>query len=666
MKKLFSTVLAICMLFSLAMPAMADEITDAPLLIAPAPEAPVLQEVPTAEDTETAQPQLPSRVEISFRVGESILKINGADVEVATPYVVGEGVTLVPLRVITEAFGATVGWEEATQTVTLDYPGVNIVLQIGNPIAEVNGKAQTLLAAPELPESSTMVPLRFISETFGATVSYDEATEAILVVKEADGEGETVVGAITTARIGDSYYGWSMENPTNMTMTYRRFDGLNMDFVADENNDFSIYIDLMEEDFDLTRDFNSAKASFSGYTLVKADKSDATNSYHIQLKDKTTVIDMYVFATETYYFELFGFFSNDTPEIRDEGLRIMSTFTPSYTTEDTHDLSNAKDGWRTYEDKDANLSFAVPADYFVYSDEDSQNHFEFYILSYDDQLSDILIGFYSVSEVGDAGALAAKDRENNLFNYNEALTTISEIKQANYANISVYEYDLFIEGSAMLDVLAKDVFWQVGDYVYNMTIHLKAPEEDFDFDAYTKTILDSVRCDAIDTNTMGIIMRNDPDRTSKYTSKSKKWSLELPVLYEEYAQPENDMALYSNDLIGVIMEYMCIETDNANFTKAQARLKEAEDAFKKDYNAKTITSASPKIIGGRQFAYDEMLITEYEDDDKAPSDAYYVRQYVYPANKSELHVFIVFIPEIAHSAGVIAEIESIINTFKLL
>ena len=163
-------------------------------------------------------------VRIEFCVGDDTLLINGNAVQVETPYVVGVGVTLVPLRVITEAFGAKVEWTDATRSIDLSYPDVDIHLQIANPIAEVNGKAETLLSAPELTNSHTMVPLRFISETFGAEVSYDEATERIVVIKENTPDGSTVEGAVTTAKIGDSYYGWSMENPTDMQLDYRSFD----------------------------------------------------------------------------------------------------------------------------------------------------------------------------------------------------------------------------------------------------------------------------------------------------------------------------------------------------------------------------------------------------------------------------------------------------------
>ena len=119
--------------------------------------------------------------EIRFRVGDSTLSINGNSVEVETPYVVGKGTTLVPVRVISEAFGAKVNWDKETKTVTIEDSGMQIILQIGNKTAVVNGSETSLAAAPELTNGRTMVPLRFISESLGALVGYDEATREITV-----------------------------------------------------------------------------------------------------------------------------------------------------------------------------------------------------------------------------------------------------------------------------------------------------------------------------------------------------------------------------------------------------------------------------------------------------------------------------------------------------
>ena len=63
------------------------------------------------------------KITIAFKIGDSILKINDQDVAVTTPYE-QNGTTLVPLRVITEAFGATVEWNDADMGVTLTYEDV--------------------------------------------------------------------------------------------------------------------------------------------------------------------------------------------------------------------------------------------------------------------------------------------------------------------------------------------------------------------------------------------------------------------------------------------------------------------------------------------------------------------------------------------------------------
>lgn len=116
-------------------------------------------------------------VSISFTVGSKELDINDKKVEVEiAPYIVGEGTTLVPLRVISEAFGAKVGWDGETQTVIIVDSDTEIVLQIGNKTAFVNGEAVEMEEAPELLGSGvTTVPLRFVSETFKAEVNWDES-----------------------------------------------------------------------------------------------------------------------------------------------------------------------------------------------------------------------------------------------------------------------------------------------------------------------------------------------------------------------------------------------------------------------------------------------------------------------------------------------------------
>ncbi len=131
------------------------------------------------EDVEAAE-----KVTISFNVGSSIVNINGEDVEVEKPYIVGVGVTLVPIRVISESFGAEVNWDGDTKTVTVVDGDTTIVVTVGSKTATVNGEEKELEEAPELTENGfTMIPLRFISENLGAEVGYVHETQAITVEK---------------------------------------------------------------------------------------------------------------------------------------------------------------------------------------------------------------------------------------------------------------------------------------------------------------------------------------------------------------------------------------------------------------------------------------------------------------------------------------------------
>lgn len=151
---------------------------------------------------------IPERVEISFSVGDSILNINGESVEVDTLYVVN-GTTLVPLRVITEAFGSDVQWDGADKTIYISYPDIEITLQIDSRTALVNGEEVSLLEAPVVTENDrTMVPLRFISETFGAEVSYDEDTRGITVILDnSEPEEDSYDGVSLTDEDFDKFVG---------------------------------------------------------------------------------------------------------------------------------------------------------------------------------------------------------------------------------------------------------------------------------------------------------------------------------------------------------------------------------------------------------------------------------------------------------------------------
>ena len=108
------------------------------------------------------------------------VKINGAAVNFddQTP-VVENNRTLVPMRIIFEKLGATIQWDEATQTVEAEKDSTSIVLQIGNMVAKKNGADMSLDVPPYVVNGRTMVPLRFVGEALGAEVKWVEETNTV-------------------------------------------------------------------------------------------------------------------------------------------------------------------------------------------------------------------------------------------------------------------------------------------------------------------------------------------------------------------------------------------------------------------------------------------------------------------------------------------------------
>lgn len=91
------------------------------------------------------------------------------------------GSTLVPMRAIFESLGSEVTWIEDTKSVLAKRDDVQVEVKIGSYFAKVNNNTLQLAVQPKIIEGYTMVPLRFISETFGATVHWDGDTRTVTI-----------------------------------------------------------------------------------------------------------------------------------------------------------------------------------------------------------------------------------------------------------------------------------------------------------------------------------------------------------------------------------------------------------------------------------------------------------------------------------------------------
>ncbi|MBQ3425911.1 MAG: copper amine oxidase N-terminal domain-containing protein [Clostridia bacterium] len=115
--------------------------------------------------------------------------VNGEQVVFAdqTPFLENDR-TLVPMRAIFEALGATVEWDGETQTVISYDPisAVSIVMQVGSDKMFVNDKAVELDVAAKIVNDRTVVPVRAIAEGMSSKVEWDQENHTVIVTKDIE------------------------------------------------------------------------------------------------------------------------------------------------------------------------------------------------------------------------------------------------------------------------------------------------------------------------------------------------------------------------------------------------------------------------------------------------------------------------------------------------
>ena len=125
-------------------------------------------------------------ITITLQIDNPMMTVNGTEREIdpgrgTVPVIVNDARTLLPVRAVVEAIGGTVDWDENTNTAILTYDSDVISFTIDSATAYLNGEAQTLDVAPTTINDRTMLPIRFIAESFGFNVGWDEPERIVTV-----------------------------------------------------------------------------------------------------------------------------------------------------------------------------------------------------------------------------------------------------------------------------------------------------------------------------------------------------------------------------------------------------------------------------------------------------------------------------------------------------
>lgn len=202
---------------------------------------------------------------LEFTIGSEDIYISDSVIEKksidAKPYIENSR-TMIPIRAVSENFGADVAWDDSERKVTITSEDVTIELFISSDKAYVNGEEKLLDTPAVISNSRTMVPLRFVSEALGKNVEYVSASKQILISDEKP--VMTINGEIITV---DDFRAWAVLLGYPLDPSYA-------DYVISNLTSTILVATLMAQE-----------SKFQGYTLTQSQGIELTNSISSMSED---------------------------------------------------------------------------------------------------------------------------------------------------------------------------------------------------------------------------------------------------------------------------------------------------------------------------------------------------------------------------------------------
>ena len=131
---------------------------------------------------------------MSAENGEISVYLNGSKIEFDVSAQIIDGRTMVPMRKIFEELGATVDWNDSTQTAIGTKENTVVKFTINDYTMYKNESAIALDVPAQLINGRTLIPLRALSEAFDCQVGWDGNTNTISII--SDFENYTMLYAL--------------------------------------------------------------------------------------------------------------------------------------------------------------------------------------------------------------------------------------------------------------------------------------------------------------------------------------------------------------------------------------------------------------------------------------------------------------------------------------
>jgi Leucine-rich repeat (LRR) protein len=120
-----------------------------------------------------------------FYINKPFYFVNDIKVNIDVAPIIKNGRTFLPVRYVAESLGANVAWNEAERKITVTIEDTKVEMLVDTDIAMVNGRAKEIDEPPFIEKGRTLVPFRFLSESLGCKVEWDDDLKSAIFYNAA-------------------------------------------------------------------------------------------------------------------------------------------------------------------------------------------------------------------------------------------------------------------------------------------------------------------------------------------------------------------------------------------------------------------------------------------------------------------------------------------------
>ncbi|MEQ8174790.1 MAG: copper amine oxidase N-terminal domain-containing protein [Syntrophomonadaceae bacterium] len=256
-----------------------------------------------------------------FEIGSTNYYLNGSGRNIDVSPYVKDGRTFIPILYVAEALGISgdnVMWDGQNKTVTLMKADKIVKLWIGSTTLVVNGVDVNMDVGPEISNGRTCLPIALIAQAFGATVSWDAATQTIRLSSDFVSNDSNYINSDSNQQVdsipNDSTPSNTIEPPVIADLTGTWHSPNSIFWITQTGNNLSGTL------HDTSQDMSSADWSVSGTV------SGNTVTLNLQKNLNSSYTESGVF------------------DLKENGNRMEGTLDPSWTSSYSFVIERVKPG----------------------------------------------------------------------------------------------------------------------------------------------------------------------------------------------------------------------------------------------------------------------------------------------------------------------------------